>query len=153
MENNLLEEVIATMIRNDRMHRALIDERIHPIGSNRTAHMMLMHLSRKERCPSQRELANHLRVTPAAVTGILKKLESEGLICREDGRDSRYHEITLTEEGRAVVARSREIFADVDRSLFSGFSETELTTYLMLMQKIQANMQCLKENREGDMNR
>ena len=155
MENTLLEEVIATMIRNDRIHRALIDERIHPIGSNRTAHMMLMHLARKERCPSQRELANHLRITPAAVTGILKRLEGEGLICREDGRDNRYHEISLTDAGREVVLRSREIFADVDRSLFEGFSEGELTTYLSLMQKIQANMQAMKynkDNKEGDTN-
>lgn len=153
MENHLLEEVIATMIQNDRMHRALIDERIHPIGSNRTAHMMLMHLARKERCPSQRELANHLRITPAAVTGILKKLESDGLICREEGIDSRYHEISLTQEGRLVVLRSREIFADIDRSLFEGFSEEELTSYLALMQKIQSNMQALKENKEGEVNR
>ena len=149
MQNNLLEEAIATMIRNDRMHRALIDERIHPIGSNRTAHMMLMHLSRKERCPSQRELADHLRVTPAAVTGILKKLEADGLICREEGRDCRYHEISLTEEGRGVVERSRAIFADVDHSLFEGFTEAELATYLALMQKMNANMQRIKNKKEG----
>ena len=81
--------------------------------------------------------------------------ESEGLICREDGRDSRYHEITLTDAGREVVLRSREIFADVDHSLFEGFSEGELTTYLSLMQKIQANMQAMKDNKdnkEGDAN-
>ena len=140
MENTLLDEVVRTWVHNERLHRSLIDDRIHPHGANRTEHMTLMHLSHTPRCPSQRELAEHLHITPAAVTGILKKLESDGLITRTAGQDTRFHEITLTEHGREVVVRSREIFREIDCSMLDGFSEEELHTYLSFLKRMEGNM-------------
>ena len=141
MEHTLLDEVIHTIVHNERLHRSLIDDRIHPNGKSRTEHMALMHLSHTTRCPSQRELAEHLHVTPAAVTGILKKLERDGLIDRTIGADTRYHEIALTECGREVVLRSRAIFREIDQSMLEGFSDEELSVYLGFLQKIQKNME------------
>ena len=141
MEHTLLDEVVRTIVHNERLHRSLIDEHIHPNGKSRTEHMTLMHLSHTARCPSQRELSEHLHITPAAVTGILKKLERDGLITRTTGQDTRFHEIALTDRGREVVLRSREIFREIDRSMLEGFSDEELMSYLAFLRKIQGNME------------
>ncbi len=140
MEQSLLSSAIKTMMQTDRMHRQLLDESRKVIGLHRTAHIILMHLS-KNKAASQKELADHVGITPAAVTGILQHLEREGYITRCEGRDSRYHEIDITELGRDAVLLSRKVFSEVDTALFDGFSDDELREYINTMQKIQINME------------
>ncbi len=145
-----MEEKIAAaveaMIKTDHMHKALIDSRVKDIGIHRTQHRILMRLARCGRLPSQKELAEHLDITPAAVTGALKKIERDGYIKKTLGQDNRYNELVITKKGRAIVERSREIFSQTDRSLFSGFSAEELDTYIACLEKIRANMERKDQN-------
>ena len=140
MAENKLERAIDMMIRTDHMHKALIDSRVRDIGIHRTQHRILMHLARHGKLPSQRELAEHLDITPAAVTGVLKKIESDGYIERTLGKDNRFNEITITEKGRALVKLTREVFSSTDKSLFEGFSPEELDTYVSCLLKLQENI-------------
>ena len=140
MEQLLLEKAIKKMMHTDRMHRQLLDESSAGTGLNRTSHMMLMHLARREKCPSQRELAEEFALTPAAVTGVLKNLERDGYITRKVGRDTRYNEISITERGREVVESSRRSFRKADESIFVGFTDDELMTYISILDRMQENM-------------
>lgn len=140
MERSLLERAIKTMLHTNRMHRQLIDGCAAVTGLGRTPHMMLMHLARREKCPSQRELAEELAITPAAVTGVLKNLERDGYITREVGRDTRYNVIAITERGREVVESSRRQFRAADESVFAGFSDEELKTYISILERMEENM-------------
>ena len=140
MAENKLERAIDMMIRTDHMHKALIDSRVRDIGIHRTQHRILMHLARHGKLPSQRELAEHLDITPAAVTGALKKIEADGYIERRLGQDTRYNELQITDKGRELVTRSREMFSEIDRSLFDGFTDEELDTYIMCLEKLQGNV-------------
>ena len=128
------------MIRTDHMHRAMIESCAKEIGIHRTQHRILMHLARHESLPSQKDLAEHLDITPAAVTGALKKIEQDGYIERTLGKDNRYNEIRITEKGRAVVKRTRLLFSEADISMFDGFSEQELSIYISCLEKLQENM-------------
>jgi len=145
MEKSLLEKAIGMMMRTDRMHRCLIEKSVRDIGMHRTAHMILMHIDREKHCPSQREIAEKFSITPAAATGILKNLEKEGYILRTIGKDTRYNEVSITEKGREVVERSKEVFYSVDASMFRGFSDGELQSYIEMLAKIQKNMEERKE--------
>lgn len=140
MSESKLPKAVDMMIRTDRMHRCLIDTCVRDIGIHRTQHRILMHLARHEMLPSQKELAEHLDVTPAAVTGALKKIERDGYIERKLGHDNRYNEINITEKGRALVRLTHEIFSDADTSLFDGFSDDELGAYISCLEKIQKNI-------------
>lgn len=128
------------MIRTDHMHRALIDSRVREIGIHRTQHRILMHLARHDRLPSQKELATHLDITPAAVTGTLKKLERDGYVTRMLGQDNRFNELMITKKGRELVKLTRSLFSEADNSMFEGFSEEELSAYLACLEKMQANI-------------
>lgn len=137
-----------TMMRVNRMHRAMIDSRVKEIGIHRTQHRILMRLARCGALPSQRELAEHLDITPAAVTGALKKIEQDGYIERTLGHDTRYNEIRITEKGMALVEETRRMFAEADASMFDGFTDEEIEVYIESLEKIYGNMLRSSERRE-----
>ncbi len=147
MKDSLVDRAIHMMMHTDRTHRHLIDERVRDIGLHRTAHMLLMHLSRVKNSPSQRELAERFSITPAAVTGHLKNLERDGYITRTTGRDTRFKEITLTEKGHNTVIRSRELFHEVDQAMFQDFTEGELQVYIRALEKIQLSLSAREEKK------
>ena len=131
---------VEMMIQTEHMHRIMIESRAKEIGLHRTQHRILMHLARHGRLPSQKELADRLSITPAAVTGILKRLEAEQYIERTLGTDNRYNEISITDKGRAVVDDTRLTFGNADRALFEDFSDEELDVYVRCLEKMQANI-------------
>ena len=108
-----------------------------------------MHLARHNQLPSQKELAEHLNVTPAAITGALKKIEADGYVERTLGHDNRYNELRITDKGRELVKKTRVLFCEVDSSLFDGFSEEELNSYVKSLEKIQANIKKQYERKEN----
>ena len=148
MSDDKLARAIEMMIRTDHMHKAMIDSRVREIGIHRTQHRILMRLARCEKLPSQKELADHLDVTPAAVCGALKKIEEDGYVERTLGQDNRYNELRITDKGRELVKLTREMFSEADRSMFDGFSETELEGYIAALEKLQANIKRQHERME-----
>ena len=148
MLDTKLSRAINMMIKTDHMHRALIDSRIGSLGIHRTHHRILMHLAMRDKLPSQKELADHLDITPAAVTGALQKLEKEGYIERTLGHDNRFNELSITEKGREIVKQSKMLFCQADSAMFEGFSDEELDTYIAFLEKLQANIK--KQNERKD---
>lgn len=140
MPDTKLTRAVDMMIRTDHMHKALIDSRVREIGIHRTQHRILMHLARDGMLPSQKELAERLDITPAAVTGALKKIERDGYVERTLGHDNRYNELKITDKGRELVKRTRELFSEADTSMFEGFTDEELTTYIACLAKLQENI-------------
>jgi len=141
MSDIKLSRAIEMMIKINKMHRCMINMRVKEIGIHRTQHRILMHLARDGALPSQKELADRLDITPAAVTVALKKIERDGYIERTLGHDTRYNELKITEKGRALVNRTREIFMAADTAIFEGFSDEELDAYVSCLEKLQTNMQ------------
>ena len=129
-------------IRIMRRHHAHVERCIGALRIHHGQHRMLMHLARHEgELPSQKELAEIMGVSPAAVTTTLKRLEKEGYISRTiTDEDNRRNEIRLTEEGAAKVVEGREIFESVDRAMFAGFTEEEMATLISFMERIDRNL-------------
>ena len=140
MSETKLSRAIEMMIKTDKMHRCMIDTRAKEIGIHRTQHRILMHLAIDGMLPSQKELADRLDITPAAVTVALKKIEQDGYVERTLGQDTRYNELKITEKGRALVNLTREIFSAADAAIFDGFSDEELETYISCLEKLQINI-------------
>ena len=128
------------MLRTGRMHKSMLDARVREIGIHRTQHRILMRLAKCGALPSQKELADHLDVTPAAVTGALKKIEQDGYIERTLGHDSRFNEVNITEKGKALVEKTRRMFSEADIAMFDGLTEQELDNYISVLEKLQENI-------------
>ena len=140
MDEIKLRLAVDMMIKTDRMHKCAIDSQVKEFGIHRTQLRILMHLAREERIPSQKELAEHLDITPAAVTGAVKQIEKNGYIKRTLGQDNRFYEITITQKGREVVRKTREMFSMIDRSMFDDFTDDEIEVYIECLQKLQSNI-------------
>lgn len=91
-------------------------------------------------CPAQRELAELLHISPAAVANSLKSLEKSGYIHREPGQDARRNQVTLTEKGRQAVAGCHEAFETVSRRMLTDFSQEELEQLLSFRQRMLRNL-------------
>ena len=146
MEENKLFLAVNMMVRTHRMHKQLLDSNVSKIGIHSTQHRILMHIAKNKRLDSQKSLAEHIGVTPAAITGSLKKLEKDGYIKRVQGSDNRYNEVEITESGKIIVEKTRKLFSEIDKELFSGFSESELENYIYYIEKIQENIKRATEN-------
>ncbi len=138
--NNEIFFAVNRLMKINREHKHIIDSQVADIGIHRTQHRILMHIARKGNLPSQKELAEHLDVTPAAISGALQKLESDKYIERKLGSDNRFNEITITEKGREIVEKTRERFSSVDNSLFRDFTPEELTLFSGYLERILVNM-------------
>ena len=140
MSESKIFEATAMLIHMGRMHKMLIHSAVGDIGIHRTQHRILMHLAKCERLPSQKELAEHLEITPAAVTGAIKQIERDGYIKRTLGKDSRFYEIEITEKGREIVALTHKLFSGVDSAMLEGFSDEELSDFIGYLERIQSNI-------------
>lgn len=144
-ENEQSVRAVEMMIRTEHMHRTMIESRAKEIGLHRTQHRILMHLAKHGRLPSQKELAEHLNITPAAITIALKKIERDGYVERTIGEDNRYNVLCITEKGREIVKKTRRLFSEADAAMFLDFSDSELRAYVSFLEKIQKNIQLQTE--------
>ena len=133
---------VRILIRVMRRHHACVERRIGDLGIHHGQHRMLMQLARHEGdVPSQKELAETMGISPAAVTATLKKLEREGYITRSmTDEDNRKNEIRITGQGLAKVTESRAVFEATDKELFAGFSPEELAIFISYLERLDRNL-------------
>ncbi len=144
----LLQRATRALIHATRQHRRVADRRCIGIGLNQSQHRLLMHVSRFENIPSQKELAKHFDVSPAAVAVSLKRLEGDGYIERgknTEKTDTRQNEIRITEKGRAEITETGKYFRLLDSQTFDGFEPDEIETLISYLERIQKNLSSLEE--------
>ena len=138
-----IQKTVQAFISADILHRRTIEGWANDAGMHRSQHRMLMYLTRCENTPTQKDLAKHFDISPAAVAVTLKKLESDGYIERGkcgERTDSRYNEIKITDRGREAALQSRKYFQHVDNESFKGFSAEELNLFTSLLERMQENL-------------
>ena len=133
---------VGLLIRVMRRHHACVERRIGDLGIHHGQHRMLMQLAkRQEDIPSQKELAEIMGISPAAVTATLKKLEREEYISRSmTDEDNRKNEIRITEKGFSKVVESRAVFESTDTEMFAGFTPEEIATFISFMERLDRNL-------------
>ena len=143
-----IQSAIHTYISTDIMHRRAIERWATGAGMHRSQHRMLMYLSKCETTPSQKDLAKHFDISPAAVTVTLQKLEGDGYIERGknvEKTDTRQNEIRITEKGRAEITETGKYFRLLDSQTFDGFESDEIETLISYLERIQKNLSSLEE--------
>lgn len=141
-------EVIHQFIQTNRLHRRVIERFADKLDLHCACHRMLMHISCVDNIPSQKELAEHFKISPAAVATTLKRLEADGYIERSkspDLKDSRVNEISVTERGRRAAEDTEKYFRFVDSSALDGFSDDDIDTLVSLLDRMQDNLHKIED--------
>ena len=129
-------------------HRSAISEELVRRGLGEVGHPMLLTILKYsgESDPdrpwrAQRELADQLRISPAAVANSLKSLERGGYIKRSPGPgDARRNQVELTDKGRQAVDACQRAFEAVSARMLSGFSPDEQELLLSFRRRMLANL-------------
>jgi DNA-binding MarR family transcriptional regulator len=94
-------------------------------------------LAGSEARPSQREIAEFLRLDPSQVVMLIDDLQKRGLVDRApDIADRRTKVILATEEGHRVLAIARSAVIEAERRLHSHLSHSERTTLAELLRRL-----------------
>lgn len=109
---------------NDDMTRA-----IEALGLTPSRTHLLWELGKCGPAP-QRVLADALKVTPRAVTGLVDALVADGLVTRQPHpRDRRATLVTFTSRGRRLVAQLERDHKALARLLFAPMSGREFNSF------------------------
>ena len=114
------------------VHKTAVQAQLSAVGLGEVGHPVLLavlHSSCQEepdgQCHAQRELAELLHISPAAVANSLKSLEKGGYIRRSPGPDARRNQVLLTDKGKQAVDACQVIFESVSRRMLAGFTPEE----------------------------
>lgn len=126
-------------------HRTAVQCELNAAGLREVGHPMLLTIlesgDEQSPCHAQRDLAELLHISPAAVANSLKSLEKGGYIRREPGqRDARRNRVLLTEKGGQAVAGCREAFQRVAARMMDGFSQEELAQLAQFQRRMLNNL-------------
>ncbi len=148
------QKAIHAFISANILHIRAIEQWACDAGMHRSQHRILMYLTKRETIPTQKDIAKHFDISPAAVAVALKKLEGDGYIERgksSERADSRFNEIRITEQGRLAAMQSRKYFQHVDEETFKVFSDEELSLFTTLLERMQENLKNIAPLKiEGD---
>ena len=90
----------------------------------------------------QKELAAAMGIEAPSLVRLLDSLSAAGLLLRaEDATDRRARRLTLTPEGRAVVARIEARLAAVEAALLEGIPDAELAACSDLLARLEPRLQ------------
>ncbi|MBO7740452.1 MAG: MarR family transcriptional regulator [Clostridia bacterium] len=150
MENT--KQLVHEFIAASRMHHRVIENAVRGMKIHHSGHRLLVHLSRCEVMPSQKEIAARFDISPAAVANSLKKLEKDGYITRTtDDGDTRCNRIAITEKGKTVLDETKTLFEGVDEKMLEGLSSEERTLLFSCLSRMKQNLTSLcEDNREDE---
>lgn len=99
---------------------------------------------------SQREIAEKLKIKPATITVMIKRLEkSDFLFKKFDEKDRRVSRIFLSEKGYAACERLKVIFRKIDRICLENFTDKETETLNNLLFKVKTNLENYNKTKDG----
>ena len=136
MENNtqlLINQVLHLYIQ--RSIYLLRDLKIHPGQCG-----MLWGLSQNDGL-SQKELAKKMKITPPSITVMIRKMEAEGLIKKQqDEKDQRITRIYITDKGRKIAEQMDSVLCQLEKEVFANMSEQEIMLLHRLLLQMKDNL-------------
>ena len=86
-------------------------------------------------------LAELLHLDPGTVTGIVKRLETSGLVTRvRSGGDTRRMQLTLTSKGRTLNRRRKGTVEAAVRRTLDGMPTADLRSASRVLQRLASNL-------------
>ncbi|HEV2271458.1 MAG TPA: MarR family transcriptional regulator [Steroidobacteraceae bacterium] len=102
------------------------DRHVADIGVTAAQFVVISRLAATERKKSASDLCKEMTYDAGAMTRMIDRLESKGLIRRARcPQDRRLVYLEVTEQGRAVYPRLRELSMSIQNRFLRGFSRTD----------------------------
>ena len=97
---------------------------------------------------SQKQLAKKMGITPPSITVMIKKLEAEQLIEKQqDKHDQRVTRIFITEKGREIASYMDTVLKQMEQEAVANLHEPEIMLLRRLLLQVKEN---LLDGQKGD---
>jgi len=114
------------VVKNYQKCHRILSQALQAIGITVAQHEVLIAIGRADGL-TQQDLADRLLVVKSNVTGLLQRLESQGLVRRTTDRaDARNKRLSLTTKGRRIAMRSFALQAEVVEMMMGTMDDREL---------------------------
>lgn len=125
-----------------RAWRSALDRRLAEIGLSQARWLVLLHLSRFNEPPAQRQLAESVGVEGPTLARLLDNLEQQGLVQRiVDTQDRRAKKLILTDNAKQLITTIEDIAAELRDQVLQGISEEEQQICQSVHTRILANIE------------
>jgi len=115
-----------------------IKRHMERIGLHKGQGFALVHLWHHDGIP-QHELADAMRLRPASISNMLRRMERDGWIRRErDLEDQRVVRVFMTEKAKETHREARAALRQMDDELNAVYTEEERATLQRLLLKLHA---------------
>lgn len=145
--DNIYQQLEMLSRQLNQAHRGAVNAELSARGLGEVGHPMLLSILKSsgddpaECCFAQRDLADLLHISPAAVANSLKSLEKGGYLTRTPGAaDARRNQITLTDKGREAIQGCIQTFAVVSHRMLADFTPEELEQLMDFRQRMLNNL-------------
>ncbi|WP_332692708.1 MarR family winged helix-turn-helix transcriptional regulator [Halalkalibacter lacteus] len=119
-----------------------LDEQISPLGLFSSQWAIVFYLAEKEKV-TQVEISQYLNVEAPTITRTLTRLEEEGWILRESGKDRRERFVMLTQKAREQYEEWLKVSQDMETETTAGISEEELFIFRRVIEQMNKNLERL----------
>jgi DNA-binding MarR family transcriptional regulator len=131
--NHLLAQV-------SRLHHSRARTLLKDIGLYRGQHHVLRLLWEKEG-RTHSELAEGLRVSPATVSKMIRRMKEAGFVQpRHDSADQRLSRVYLTEAGRDIREDVQEVWRTLEEETFDGLDSDERGVLRQFLLRLHDNL-------------
>jgi DNA-binding MarR family transcriptional regulator len=136
-ESESLDQLLAQICR---LKHARVQALLETLGLYEGQPSMLRALWSQEGL-THTDLAKRLRVQPATITKMIKRMEKAGFVERRpDPQDERVSRVYLTETGRAVQADVRDVWHTLEKEAFAYLTEEQRAQLRHLLLQIRDNL-------------
>jgi MarR family transcriptional regulator, organic hydroperoxide resistance regulator len=124
-----------------RAHRAMSQELLREMGLSAGQELIVMRLFDSPP-QSQAELTRWLGVEPPTTAKMLARMEKAGIVERIPSEtDRRVNLVSLTDEGRAIHGRVKNVWGDLERVTVAGLAPAEVQELERLVRLLISNLQ------------
>ncbi|GEN25801.1 transcriptional regulator SlyA [Halomonas cupida] len=139
------------LARTPRIWRAVLDQRLAPLGLTQTRWVTLYHLSRMPHGQPQCDLARAIGVEAPSLVRTLDQLCEQGLVercpCDQDRRTKRIH---LTPAAAPLLEKIETIVQEARQEMLAGIDDSDQQKLSELLTRIEANGQALLNPEQAD---
>ncbi|MDR5903487.1 transcriptional regulator SlyA [Halomonas icarae] len=144
------ENIGFQLSRLPRLWRAVIDERLAPLGLTQTRWVTLYHLWRLGDGQPQCDLARAIGVEAPSLVRTLDQLSDQGLVerrpCEQDRRTKR---VFLTPAATPLLERIDDVVREARNEMLAGLDREEIATLAQLLSRIEDNGLALQSRGEA----
>ncbi|ARK29623.1 MarR family winged helix-turn-helix transcriptional regulator [Halalkalibacter krulwichiae] len=115
------------------------DEQLSPTGLFSSQWAILYFLFKKGKV-TQIEISKYLNVEAPTITRTLNRLEEDGWINRESGKDRRERFVCLTDKAREHYPELLKLAQEIENETIAGISEQELYIFRRVVEQMHENL-------------